>query len=497
MKSKIVKRLLAASLATVMVTGLAACGDKKDGDNKSSEASKESSVEASSEVESTDDASSEVESTEESSEEEIELRVDRNGNPLDLGGIEVIIRDWWSGDGEPKEATDAYEEARQEYLDWAMETYNFKIKEMTISSWGSVPEDFQNYAQSGGDEYYIFTLRAGAELTGAMNSDLMYDVASLGVFDFSDSKWSSGVHNQYSKGGKVYGFRGILAEPRVGMYFNKRVLEEAGLSAKQLYDWQENGEWDWKKFEEVCATVQKDKDNDGVIDVYGMACFSSDYYPAVVASNNGDFVRADASGKYVSALESEETIEALNWGLDMWTKYDASQGYPEDAEWNNWVPTYQSGVACFTVGGCYQAGQEYSRDNMADDFGFVCMPKGPKATDYTNIYDDNVYAIPACYDEEKAWKIATAYDIFTEPIPGFEDYNPQLTGYYNNFRDTESVDYTINRMCTNGRTTLHKMVSGIDLGSQLIWPLNKDNTPAQQAEAIRSQWEAFLEEANQ
>ena len=40
------------------------------------------------------------------------------------------------------------------------------------------------------------------------------------------------------------------------------------------------------------------------------------------------------------------------------------------------------------------------------------------------------------------------------------------------------------------------MVSGIDLGPDLFWAINKDNTPAQQAEAIRGQWEGFLADAN-
>ena len=69
---------------------------------------------------------------------------DENGNVYDLGGMEIIIRDWWSG-GVEVEPTNAYEEAREEYHDWLEETYNFTIKEMAISDWGSVPDDFAEY----------------------------------------------------------------------------------------------------------------------------------------------------------------------------------------------------------------------------------------------------------------------------------------------------------------------------------------------------------------
>ena len=58
--------------------------------------------------------------------ETIEIRKDKDGNTLDLGGIEVIIGDWWSS-GEPAEPQTAAEEALAEYREWIQETYNFKI----------------------------------------------------------------------------------------------------------------------------------------------------------------------------------------------------------------------------------------------------------------------------------------------------------------------------------------------------------------------------------
>lgn len=97
--------------------------------------------------------------------------------------MEIIIRDWWSS-GEEEEPKNAYEEARQEYRDWVQDTYNFKIKQVAISDWGSTPEDFLNYATTGGDENYVWILRQGAEFVSAMNSGLMYDLATLDCLDF-------------------------------------------------------------------------------------------------------------------------------------------------------------------------------------------------------------------------------------------------------------------------------------------------------------------------
>ena len=98
---------------------------------------------------------------------------------------------------------------------------------------------------------------------------------------------------------------------------------------------QENGEWTWDKFEELCSQVQADTDNDGVIDRYAMVNFRSTFYNEAVASNYGDYIAMDENGKYYNDLESNETLDALNWALRMLDTYDYPQ--PEGSEWDYWV----------------------------------------------------------------------------------------------------------------------------------------------------------------
>lgn len=487
MKRKVVKRWMAASLATVMTVGAVGCGNASD--SATTDAPAADTATTTTEAATTAETTTEAD-TEEAVADAYTVRTDADGNVYDLGGMEIIIRDWWTAD-EEVEPTNAFEEAREEYYDWIQETYNFKIKQVAISDWGSTPEDFLNYATTGGDENYIFILRSGSELVSAMNSGLMYDLSTLDCLDFSEDKWRSGVHEIMEKDGAIYGMFAGNVEPKGGMYFNKRLLEEAGVDPESIYDLQESGEWTWDKFEEICKQVQADTDNDGVIDRYAMVNFGSTFYTEAVYSNGGEFIGKDANG-YYNDLESEETMEALNWALDMLSTYDYPQ--PADSEWDYWQSAFVNGCGAFIAGETYQAGQDWSE--MEDDFGFVCFPKGPKASDYTNCYNDNPYCIPACYDAEKAWKIAFAYDLYTEPVPGFEDYNERLAGFYDSFRDTESVDLTITRMMENGMVTYHNMIPGLSLGSDVIWGISKDSTPAQQAEAIRNTWASYLEEAN-
>lgn len=494
MKRKAVKRLMAMMLIAAMATGAAGCGNNDAGkesggadskDKQSSEASKSSA------------GGEESSSASEDGElGKYTVLTDKDGNTIDLGGMHIIMRDWWTNPDNVQENKSAYDEAREEYLEWIQETYNFTIEQKAISDWGSTPEDFTNYViTNGDDENYLFFLRADSTFLAAMNNGLMWDLTKLDSVDFSESKWDKGVKSTATKGSAIYAMNGEYTEPKGGMFFNKRVLEDAGINPDEIYQLQENMEWTWAKFEELCEKVAADTDNDGVIDRYALASFSAEWFPEAVYSNGGHFINMDADGKLYNDLESETTIEALNWALDMWEKYDGHSYYPEDANWDYWMTAFTEGKAGFMARETYTAGNQLN-GTMKDDYGYVCFPMGPKMSDYANVSNSNPVVIPACYDEDKAWKLAFAYNLWTDPVPGFGADAAWKYNYYKAFRDTEAVDYTIARLVTNGYSTYHAYVPGIDLGADLIWSLNKDNTPAQQAEVVRPKWESFLAEVN-
>lgn len=494
MKNKVFRKLLTALLAASLVIGMAACGNSDDESRGGSEGSAAPSSQEPSKSEETPSSSEEP-----SQEEDLgpyTVKKDANGNPIDLGGIHIIQRDWsdHSADGE-KEKT-AYDEARDAYHEWLQDTYNFTFELKGISTWETVPTDFVNYVSEGGDDnYYIFWLYKGAELQSALKNNLAYDLSTLDCLDLTDPKWHSGVTEMFTMGGKTYGIRYNEGVGGRGVYFNKRILKDAGIDPDDLYKWQANGEWTWDKFEEVCAAVQKDNDNDGVPDVYGMACRNTIWYEIIVHTNNGDFVGVDDNGNLINCLETAETMEALNWALEIWDKYDAHLSYPEDAAWDYFMTAYKEGKGCFYPGELWRASDLTS--SMEDELGFVCFPKGPKADGYVNpVADDPSVVIPACYDADKAWKIAFAYDLWTAPVPEFEDYVPDLVNSYKNFDDLESVDDTVATLMNSPKPTYNVLVGAINLADDIFYQISKENTPAQIAEAVRAQWQAKLDEAN-
>lgn len=372
------------------------------------------------------------------------------------------------------------------------ETYNFKIRELGISSYDSAPEDFVNYATTGGDENYIFQLHSDNSLVSAMYSGLMADLSKVDCLDFSDKKWQGGVDDLFSIGDSIYAMYALTPEPRTGTFFNKRLLEDAGIKPDDLYEWQENGEWTFDKCREVMAKVQRDVDNDGVIDIYGTTNDKEAFFTEAIFSNGGQIVSKGADGKYVLEVDSEKTLAGLNWAQELLDDFDLVK--PEDANWDYYKQAFMNGDAVFCFDRAYMAGQDFK--DMEDDFGFICYPKGPGASDYTNVWSNNPVVIPACYDDEKVWKLAFAYNLYTAEVPGYEDYDGWKSGYYNNFRDTESVDLTLARMVENGVLNYADVIPNLKQGEDYIWKLDADLTPAQVTEEIINAWQSFIDEVN-
>lgn len=489
MKSKMFKKLMAAVLATTMTASLAACGGAGNGESTSVGGGEESKTEESKVEESKTEESTEAPAG------PTNVLTDENGNVYDLGGMEIIIRDWWT-DPTPKDPENAYEEATQEYRDWIQETYNFTIVQQAISDWGSAPADFVDYVTTGGDDKnYVFILRDDPATTNAMKNGLMYDLATLDCLDFSKEKFQANLlHKQYSKGGKTYAMYAGASEPRTGVYFNKRLLTEAGIDPETIYDMQANGTWTWDALLDLMSKVQRDVDSDGVIDVYAANCNNGVFTNAAVFSNGGEYVGQDASGNYVYRLEDQQTLDGLEFAAKVFNTY--WQVEPEGAQWDYYKEGFLNGEYVFMFEDAYAGQANGFLADMEDDFGFVMFPKGPQMNDYTNRWSNNPAAIPACYDADRAWKIAFAWNLYTNDTPGYEDSDSWKTSYYNGFRDTRAVDETLAMMRTKGMITYHGVIPDLQEGPELTWNVGPGCVISEVVEKTASVWKVYVEEAN-
>ncbi len=407
----------------------------------------------------------------------------------DLGGIEVIIGNWWQG--EAKDPETQFEEDQLAYREAIQKDNNFTIMEKKIADWGGMQELAVSTITASTPEASIFVLDS-SWVPAMLNQHLFYPLNTLESFNFEDDKWNAEVKEMLTFDGSTYGMA-VGSEPRLGIFFNKRMFEEAGMDPEYLYDLQKNGEWTWEKFEEVCAALTRDTDQDGLIDSYALASFSKDFYSACVYSNGAEFVGKDESGYFYNATGSDAFLEAMNWGYSLYEKgYVMSQ--PEGTEWNWYEAAFLNGQAAMRV--C----EEYNKTSLAameDDWGFVMFP-APAGKELVSITRENVLIIPACFDAETAEKIAYAYNLFTEDIPGYEDDDSWKRSYYSAYRDTRAVDETLQQMMHGDNIVLRTdaYVYGIEIGDIVYSVDAMQATPAQKIEEIQQSWDSLIEDAN-
>jgi len=266
---------------------------------------------------------------------------DSTGNPIDLGGMEIVIRDWWSTDWEiDQERMQEEDNEKYQYLKWIQETYNFTIKSVAISDWGSTPSDFVEYVTEydangkNKGENYVFVLRNDTVVSNAFNNGLMYDLSTLDCLNFTDDKFQSNkVHELYSKGGGIYAMNTNAADIGTGIFFNIDLLRKCGIDADTIYNMQNNQTWTWSAWTNMMDTVQ----NEGY---GGFDCNYSVLASAAVFSNGSCYVSRDASG-YHSRFDSNDTMEAIYWTQDIIDHYAYNR--PDGTYWDYYKEAFANG----------------------------------------------------------------------------------------------------------------------------------------------------------
>ncbi|NLK21032.1 MAG: extracellular solute-binding protein [Epulopiscium sp.] len=460
---KVLKKAAALLLTLSVIVTAAGCGQKPD----------ENPTEPTTKVE------DEIPNEKQEAEEDVR----------DLGGREIIIGNWWEPEN-PAEPQNQYEEDQLAYREEIQKKYNFKIKTVNIGGWGEIQELFMTSVMAGDPAADVFVLDTSF-VAQPLAAGLFYPVSDLGEFDFTNDKWNKQVVDSMTYNGKVYGFSpSKRLEPRTGVFFNKRLFEEAGLSPELPYELQKNGEWTWDKFKELSKTLTRDKDNDGVMDTYALASFSKDFFTAVAFANDAKYIGKDDSGLFYNATGEPNFLEAMQWARSL---YD--EGYtmpqPEDSEWNWFEAAFHDGQVAMRVAEEYVKG---SLGDMEDDWGFVLFPAGPKGK-MTTVFRENILVIPSSAKNPE--EIAFAFNLWNEPIPGYDDSEDWKNSFYPAYRDERAVDETLSMMHDGyGILRLDPYVYGLETGDICYGLDAGTKTPAEAIEGVKQTWQALIDDAN-
>lgn len=424
---------------------------------------------------------------------EVKTEVDPATKKLyDFKGMSVIIGDWWSNpDAVPGSKQ---EEDTKAFRDWLGQTYNFKAVQSDCAGWAEHPKFVSNFCVTGGDENYVFIID-GRSANSGVKANLFYDLSKIPNIDWSKAKWDQGVIGKLKRGNSFYAFSYGKPEPKNGMFFNKRILQENGYDPDYPYDLQAQGKWTWETFEEMCKKLTRDTDNDGVIDQYAMSSFNTEFAYAALDSNGASIIGRNADGTYFNNAGSEKSMEAWNWIARMFAQYQLPQA--EGASWDYFYTAFINGETAFLADQEYNAQPNGRFSSMKDDWGFVCFPLGPSGDGkYHTIHDSNMWVIPSVYDDARAAKIMKIVDFYTDDVPGYDDPDSWKDAYYAGFRDTRAVDETLQLMMDTPNPRFDTLISGLNQGD-IIWGVTGGSqTPQEAYEACKNSWQSLIDDAN-
>lgn len=409
--------------------------------------------------------------------------------PKDLGGTIITIGDWWTTDPNP-EPQNQREEDTQEYRREFQEKHNFTLERVNLGTWMEYQEIVVSSIMAGDPAADVLVMDQKF-IAAPLQQGLLYPLNTLEGFDFSEEKWNPQVKEMMTFDGNTYGMATGRMEPRLGVFWNKRLFEEAGIDPEEPYNLQAKGEWTWQALEDLAAKLTRDTNNDGTPDVYGISSFSKDFFRGTVFSNNAQFI-GYKDGKFYNATGEPNFLEALEWGRSLYEKgYHMPQ--PTDSNWDWFISTFIEGKVAM------QCAEEYKVNtwkDMEDDWGFVIFPKGPKGEMMT-VFTENVVVMPVNLDKQRAEDVAFAYNLYSNITPGYEDADWKEP-YYSVFRDARAVEETLPLFYEPKHGTISRlsMIAGIDYGD-VTYDLDAGAlTAAESVEKVQQLWQSFIDTAN-
>ncbi|MFC5467035.1 ABC transporter substrate-binding protein [Lederbergia graminis] len=321
---------------------------------------------------------------------------------FDLGGKTIKIVSWF--DMEIKDDNpDSIK--KLENLEALKKKHNFDIEYVLL--------DYGEY-----QDKVVASLLAGEPLGDIVRLEKFYTIPSLVKQDLlwpideytkNTNAFNQKVTNEIMTfEGRGYGFTDDQANFYSGIFYNRTLMNELGITPLQEYVDADN--WNWDTFIDVVRDANRDTNNDGKLDVWGLAQ-GEGLLDSALYSNETDLTKGDQQN-----LEDPKTIEAFEFMVRIGTEELARP--TEGGDWTEPSMFFRQGNTLMYAGAFWEL--DGFKEDMPDyDIGFLPFPKGPSATAYhSGETRFNSSAIPKAVDNpeqlmyimEKIHDIESMYD---------------------------------------------------------------------------------------
>ena len=416
--------------------------------------------------------------------------------------MNIVIGNWWSNyDPNNYTPTNDSQERQLDYRKRLLREYNFTMQDKNIASWNEMPQIAATSIMAGRPAANVFVLQPDWALS-LYRQNLLYPVGDSRAVTWTATtpiEWNRAVTSAFTlganqgRGMKTYAFAdGYGGSYHAAVVFwNKRLFREAGLDPNLPYDLQRAGTWTWDRFLDICKTLTRDVNNDGVVDYYAMPRdLSTEILDAFVSSNGAMYVDKDRQGRLVNATGRPEFLQAVQFFMRLRDE-GVMMDRPDGTNWDWHKSAFIDGRTAMFIDQQYYATNDLR--NMRDEWGMVLPPKGPRVRNYVVFNDENVMVIPVNTPAAQADAIIWAVQAWRTPV----DTDWKIAEYPN-YRDRRAVDETcaLIRNQSLWQWKFHLHVPGLNRGG-IAWEIRyHEGEAAQLIEAVSNQWNALIADAN-
>ena len=282
---------------------------------------------------------------------------------------------------------------------------------------------------NAGEDAYDMSLMISYHMRNFLNrKDFSYDLLQIPNLDLSNSWWSQKQISELSVANHLHMITGdisIFSTFSMNVMFQNKELASL-YSLENAYDLVRQGKWTWDKLIEMCRTVAKDLDGDGVMtreDQFGICTDHSAVRFSFQAAGER-ITKKDADDIPSLAINKENATKIIDFMLDSFMNKDIGIYVNHQFDKYNWTNVYSDYVfpkfrsAQLLFFGYPLAGALDFR-NMEWDFAILPFPKlSDKQSEYytsTGLwYETNVYIPTTCYDIERTGAVLEALGYYSQ-----------------------------------------------------------------------------------